>query len=263
MPERAAGNSPPRAIELECEEFTAHDSLTDTRLLRSTFAEVGEWIYSRYRDRIVKKMGFSPATNLDLVQSKIEIRFRLSNGNPISHDRRVSTTSRLKLPITWRPALRDSPPDRPRRSLPPPGGVAAATASEVLEYVFDVGGYLAAAGIGGIIGNRADALLVSMIKSLYDRGRRFWPSQDLMPLESAVPLARTAILATFPGRYGPVEVAVDSVQADEDGNWHIRIVRFEAAVQSTAFYWVKVPPSRDPARARLSIRAENRRGRYR
>ena len=87
----SGATSRPKVVYLECEEFEADDALTEGQLLRSTFAEVGDWLYERHRDQILQHMRASSATDADLEASKIQIRFRLSNGRPIPHTRRVST----------------------------------------------------------------------------------------------------------------------------------------------------------------------------
>ena len=67
---------------------TAHDDLTNGYDPRATkYLRRGRGLaYDKHRDQIVRHMGFSPVTDLNLAPSQIEIRFRLANGRLVRHN---------------------------------------------------------------------------------------------------------------------------------------------------------------------------------
>jgi len=235
----------PTGITLVCEELGVRDDITETQLLAGTFGDLAEWLYDKHKDEIYRNLklfnpeAFWPET------VPVKITFNLHTGGRIYHPRLVSTLIRQRNPIRWQPVL---------GRLRQPSKDDYAKQSQPLEVAVEVARYVGAAGIGGIVGNRADAAVVWSAKSLIRRARKLWRRQrsraggdallnaDALDRDAAIACARAAVMMIMHSdATGRSEVAVESQQMDENGRWRVRVIHFEPGVATTV-YNVRVPP---------------------
>jgi hypothetical protein len=136
--------------------------------------------------------------------------------------------------------LPDLPDHLPSPSTPP------------LETLVDIGSYITAAGVGGIIGNRADAALVRTATRMFQSVRKRWSERTAtgenaaLSKEEAVDAATGAALTKG---YDLDELVVDSAEQVPDGGW---IVMLMVQGSWSTRLRVRVPPG-DPATATLLI----------
>lgn len=116
-----------------------------------------------------------------------------------------------------------------------------------METAVEVAGYLAAAGIGGVIGNRADSAVVQLFTSVRDRWRNRGAGTDDAPLhEDEATDAATAAALTL--GYDPESLNVQAAEHQADGSWRLTLLT------PTAELHVRVPPG-DPTNATILILA--------
>ena len=251
----------PSGITLVCEELGVRDDVAEAQLLEGTFGDLAEWLYDKHRGAIWKHLKLPSPEALWPTVAPIRIIFNLHTGGRIYHPRLVSTTIRQRNPIRWQPVL---------GRLRCPAKENYAKESQPLEVILDVAKYVGLAGIGGIVGNRADATIVRSAMSLIRRARKVWRRQrrrtsgeelhqlnaDALDRDAAIACARAAVMMMHPGTSGRSEVAVESQQIDEDGRWRVRVIQFDPGF-ATTIYNVRIPPG-DPAKAKIKIRLESR-----
>lgn len=139
-------------------------------------------------------------------------------------------------------------PAVPDRIAPPHSEPGLPAASHFVEMAVEVATYLGAAGIGGIIGNRADSVVARTVSRLFQSVRDRWQSRGAdsdgpLSEEEAVDAAIAAALA----RDHPLEsLRVASAEQGSDGSWRVSL----AAPRLTLRVLV---PTGDPADATILI----------
>ncbi|MFD1937582.1 hypothetical protein ACFSKW_39555 [Nonomuraea mangrovi] len=124
--------------------------------------------------------------------------------------------------------------------------------SNVLDHVVEVATYLGAAGVGGIVGNRADAATVRSVKELFTRVRERWlsrkPEQDeALSRDEASDAARAAANALG---YPLESLSVRTAEQREEGSW---LLILDGRRRGTVEHLrVTVPPG-DPGNATIFV----------
>jgi hypothetical protein len=139
---------------------------------------------------------------------------------------------------------------------PPPQSRAAALAapSTLLPIAIHVASYLGVAGIGGIVGNRADAICVATAKDLFNSVRNRWlkRASDIntaLSENEAVDAAKAAVIAS---KYEPSTVRLIYSTQLKNQDW---VIRLEACLQKNGRpeYLRALVPSGDPERTTIMI----------
>ena len=121
-------------------------------------------------------------------------------------------------------------------------------ATPIMELAVQAATYLGAAGIGGIIGNRADSAVVRtttrLFQSVQDRWRNRGAGTDA-PLneEEAVDIAIAAAIAL---EYGLEALRVTGTDQRPDGSWSVTLAAPDVALRALV-------PAGDPAEATILI----------
>jgi len=155
----------------------------------------------------------------------------------------------------------DQPSSLPE-GLAPAGPGSLAPAGEILQHVVEVASYIGTAGLGGVIGARADAALMTAVKRLHRRRnrrkrqagwlfrrthdrwqRRAAQANDPLSKGEAVDAARAAALTRG---YALADLAIAGTQQESDGSWRVMLT---AAGDNLR---VLVPPG-DPSHAKILI----------
>ncbi|GLW62756.1 hypothetical protein Arub01_10000 [Actinomadura rubrobrunea] len=143
-------------------------------------------------------------------------------------------------------------PPRPP-SLPHPERSAPAFARpEVLEIAVHAASYLGVAALGGIIGNRADAAVVELFRSVHRRWRRRTGGDDRnasLDRDEAVDAAKAAVLAHG---YEADGVRVQQAEQDANGDWTVVLAGAPRHGAMPEHVRVRVPKG-DPAEATILI----------
>jgi hypothetical protein len=115
---------------------------------------------------------------------------------------------------------------RPRRRTPSladavQSGSRSPWGAELVDHIFNVGTYLAAAAAGGIVGNRADSGVLRALKAVRDRWRARKAADDapLLP-DEAIALAKAAAEASGHAAEGLVPLGATP---RDDGSWSVRL----------------------------------------
>ncbi|WP_067826080.1 hypothetical protein [Actinomadura kijaniata] len=134
------------------------------------------------------------------------------------------------------------------------------------EVIVQVASYFLATGLGGIIGNRADAGAVALFKTVHQRWRTRTSQEpeepDRQPLtrEEAIDLAKAA--AQMYG-YSPEDMHPEKIlYGPEDGSWFITLRAMTLNGRCSRQVGVRVP-SGDPLRAVVYLQIPARRRNHR
>jgi hypothetical protein len=141
---------------------------------------------------------------------------------------------------------------KPTPSARPPSRNAAYP--EIVHTIVEVASYLGAAGLGGIVGNRTDAMFVDaarhLFSSVHDRWIRRAASRDAgLSEDEAVDAAKAAAIAL---EYEPMTLAVISAIQGDDKSW---LVMLRARRKSVGYYEslrARIPAG-DPSSATILI----------
>ncbi len=130
---------------------------------------------------------------------------------------------------------------------------------ELIEFFVQVGPYVGAAAVGGIIGNRADAGTVAVATRMFRSVRDRWQRRrvtDTEPLsrDEAVEAATAAAIAQG---YSPDGIRCASAVRDQLGTWVVVLLACFDEFEGLPFpprerLHVRVPPG-DPAQATIVI----------
>ncbi|WP_433175804.1 hypothetical protein [Actinoallomurus sp. CA-150999] len=124
----------------------------------------------------------------------------------------------------------------------------ATPAPDVVELTVRVASYLAAAGIGGIIGNRADSVVARTTSRLFQSVRDRWRSRGAGAGESLS--EEEAIDAAIAGAitldYSLETLRVTGTSQRSDGSWRVTLAAQDAVLRA-------VVPAGDPADATILI----------
>lgn len=241
----------------------------DPRLTKAKLNDVAHWLCSRYEETIHKfivnetlegKDAVVPLNGPPLKFQTIDgsilsyenlvadiPAFRTTDGKILSYDQLVATAPGRSGVVLWDPdyELKPPPPSPP-------------LSSQVIEDAFYVASYIAAAGVGGVIGNRADAMLMKSAHFLIEKARSLWRSrqddnshQDLTPEEASL-LARAALLDLYPGQRHDPDIGELGHKQLPDGEWQFRFIYVEAG-NGTRWFVVYVPRG-DPSELVIRVR---------
>ena len=135
----------------------------------------------------------------------------------------------------------DGRPVPPKDDHPVPDGAGA----HAVQTAIDVATFIGSAGIGGVIGNRADAAVVSRARGIFAAVRDRWLGRegDALTERDAVDAAEAAALTIG---YAAGDLRVESAERRDDGSW---LIRFRAGGQILR----ATVPSGDPMNARILI----------
>jgi hypothetical protein len=124
----------------------------------------------------------------------------------------------------------------------------------VMDTIVEVASYLGAGALGGIVGNRADAALVTTVRAAFQSVRTRWlarTSTDDAPLaeDEASDAAKAAAIAR---KYEPATLTVTSAHQQPDGSWIVHLDTSDPHNQQRQSLRAHVPPG-DPAHATILI----------
>jgi hypothetical protein len=118
------------------------------------------------------------------------------------------------------------------------------TLPAVMEIAVNLAGYLGAAAIGGVIGNRTDAQVQRLVHEVHQRWRARRPGpHDPLARDEAVEVAAAAATTQD---FDDLELVSAHLRSDT-GSWEVRLRSGDDTLT------VGVPPG-DPSRARIVIR---------
>ncbi|SEG91761.1 hypothetical protein SAMN04489712_13043 [Thermomonospora echinospora] len=175
---------------------------------------------------------------------------------PEEPESEVMTALRLWREVTDTPKGPDTTPLPvvPDRIDPSPPDIAplppdfAASPQDIMEVAIEVATYLGAAGIGGIIGNRTDSVVVRAASRLFQSVRDRWQSRGAdtdgpLSEEEAVDAAIAAALAHD---YRLESLRVASTEQRSDGSWRVSLTAPHLTLRVLV-------PAGDPADATILI----------
>jgi hypothetical protein len=124
--------------------------------------------------------------------------------------------------------------------------------TNILDHVVEVATYLGAAGVGGIVGNRADAVAVKSVKHLFAKVRERWLSRrpagdESLSRDEASDAARAA--ATALG-HSLESLTVRTAEQRDDGSW---LLILDARGRGSAERLRVTVPTGDPGRAAIFV----------
>jgi hypothetical protein len=137
----------------------------------------------------------------------------------------------------------------------PPGPLPEAFAApEIATTIIHVASYLGAAGLGGIVGNRADATLVAgarrLFRSVHDRWRRRASTSDAaLSEDEAIDAAKAAAITL---EYEPTTLTVISAIQDTDKSWLVNLGARHKPLETNEFLRARVPAG-DPSATSILI----------
>ncbi len=121
-----------------------------------------------------------------------------------------------------------------------------------IRKLVEVSQYLAAAGLAGVVGNRADTAVQRMFRSVVDRWRDRGDEESAeLKVEEAAAAARAAVSVAW---NRPVEqFTVISAERSPDGSWHVCVLPPpELSADGPSRAKVSIPPG-DPENASIEV----------
>jgi hypothetical protein len=123
-----------------------------------------------------------------------------------------------------------------------------------VPLIFHAATYLGAAGLGGIVGNRADAVVVDSVKHLFRSVHDQWnkrasSDQEALSREEAVDVVKAAALAHG---YEPATFILILARQDEHQSWFIELVARLKTSDSHELLRARILPG-DPAKSNIVI----------